>query len=262
MGSSQVLLATSCDSSFLVLCRTTCGMALTDISGIGSKTAETLREEGITSKDQLLRAYKENDRRVIGGPFDDGLNNRALEGIRDELAQQESFVDPIYGVPVTEGNEQARETFDLQLGSDVASGFGDFTRDKPGVDAGMNVLEAAGEALQGNLGPMLQPESYEEITPDTSFSTRNILENADDADRATKEAFEWATDAAANLAPFNQETIESGNELARQTAVMGQFTVQQETTEMRETSEGEIEATEKREEDFEKIREAVKDILE
>jgi len=218
-------------------------MALTDISGIGSATADQLREDGITSKQQLLKAFREGDSRVVGGPFDDGLNARAIDGIRQELTGSgESFVDPIFNIPATKDNEQAREMFDKRLGSDVAEGFGSFTRDRPDVDAGMNVLEAAGEATQGNLGPMLRPESYEEITPDTSFSTKNYLSEADEEDRARKEAYEWGLDAAANVTPFERQTIESGNELSQQTAQMGSFTVQQTTTTEREVEDGTIEA--------------------
>jgi hypothetical protein len=220
-------------------------MALTDISGIGSATADKLKADGINTKQQLLQAFRQGDSRVVGGPFDDGLNARAIKGIREELTSSgQSFVDPVYNIPVTEENERAREAFDLTLGSDVAEGFGDFTRDKGGVDAGMNVLEAAGEAISGDLGATLQPESYEEITPDTAFSTKNYLSEADDADRATKEAFEFGLDAAANVSPFERRTIEKGNELSRQTAGMGSFTVQQKTTEEREVSDGTIEAEE------------------
>jgi hypothetical protein len=222
-------------------------MALTDISGIGSKTAEKLKEEGITTKQELFEAYKRNDRAVTGGPFDDGLNSRALDGIRDALAAQgDSFVDPVYGIPVTEENQQAREAFDLELGSDVASGFGQFTRDKGGIDAGMNVLEAAGEAIEGNLGSLFQPPEYDELKPEKypniDDSRREGLEEADEGMRARKEGFEFGLDAAANLAPFDRETLESGNELARQTAGMGAFTVSQTETVERGTQEGVIEA--------------------
>jgi len=226
-------------------------MALTDISGIGSATAEKLRENGITTKSQLLQAFKDKDSRVVGGPFEDGLNSRALEGIRQELTSAgESFVDPVYGVPTTPENEQARQMFDMEFGSDVAEGFGDFTRDKGGVDAGMNVLEGAAKALQGDAGALFGTESYEDVKTTTygygdSEHTKTVsLEEADDADRATKEAFEWSLDAAANLSPFNRETIEKGNQLSGQTAGMGAFTVQQTTTVDREVSDGTIEAEE------------------
>lgn len=225
-------------------------MALTDISGIGSKTAQKLRESGITTKQELLEAYKNNDRAVTGGLVGNGgLNQRALDGIREELAEQgESFVDPIFGVPATPENQQAREAFDLELGSDVAEGFGQFTRDKGGIDAGMNVLSAAGKAIKGDLGATLRPDSYDELKPakypNIDSSKRKGFEEADEADRAAKEAFEFGLDAAANVSPFERETIEKGNELSQQTAGMGAFTVQQTTTTQREVSDGTIEAEE------------------
>lgn len=222
-------------------------MALTDISGIGSKTAQKLREEGITTKQELLQAFRNNDSRVVGGPFDDGLSSRALDGIREELANAgEQFIDPVYGVPVDEDKKQAFDAFNLELGSDVAEGFGEFTRDKGGIDAGMNVLEAAGEAITGDLGKLFQPSEYDELKPEkySNFDSnkREGLEEADPAEKSTKEAFEFGLDAAANLSPFNRETIEQGNELARQTAGMGTFTVQQTEQTQRETSQGTIEA--------------------
>lgn len=224
-------------------------MALTDISGIGAKTAEKLRNKGITSKSQLLQAFKDQDRRVVGSPTEDGLNTRALEGIRQELtATGESFVDPIYGIPTTPENEQARQMFDKEFGTDVAKGFGDFTRDKPRVDSGMNVLEGAAKALRGDAGTLFGTESYEDVKTkkygygDSDMTKTVGLEEADDADRATKEAFEWSLDAAANLSPFNRETIEKGNRLSGQTAGMEGFTVRQTTTVERETSQGTIEA--------------------
>jgi len=221
-------------------------MALTDISGIGAKTAESLRQDGITTKQDLLQAFRNKDSRVVGGPFDDGLSSRALDGIRDELASSgEQFVDPVYGVPVDEDKQQAFEAFDLELGSDVAEGFGQFTRDKGGIDAGMNVLDAAGEAISGNLGQMFQPESYEEIAPETSYGRQKPLDEADEADRATKEGFEFALDAAANLSPFERDTLERGNELAKQTGQMGSFTVEQTTTEERDLQDETIEAQER-----------------
>lgn len=224
-------------------------MALTDISGIGAKTAEKLREDGITSKQDLFRAFRQNDSRVVGGPFEDGLNKRALAGIREALTEQgESFVDPVYGIPTTPENREAIEAFDLELGSDVAQGFGSFTRDEAGVDADMNVLEAAGAAVEGDLGPKFRPPSYDELKPEKypniDSDSRKDLEEADEGARARKEAFEFGLDAAANITPFERDTIEAGNQLAQQTSNMGTFTAQQKETIQREVSDGTIQAEE------------------
>jgi len=226
-------------------------MALTDISGIGAKTAEKLREEGVTSKQELFRRFKNKDSRIVGGPGRSGLNKRALSGIREALTEQgEQFVDPVYNIPVTEENEQARSAFDLEPGSDVAEGFGSFTRENPRYQNTDSVLSLAGEAIKGDLGAGLRPDEYEEVKTTTygygdSDMTKTIgLEEADEGDRARKEAFEFGLDAAANLSPFDRTTIEKGNELSQQTAGMGAFTVEQTTTTERELSDGTVEAEE------------------
>lgn len=218
-------------------------MALTDISGIGNKTAEKLREQGITSKEQLLQAFRDNDSRVVGGPFDDGLNKRALDGIRDELTSSGAeFVDPVFGVPVSEENQQAFDAFNLELGSDVAEGFGQFTRNNPRYQD-MNVLDAAGKAISGELGG-LNPGDYEDIATENDLLANEGPRESDEESTARKEAFEFGLDAAANLSPFERQTLEKGNNLAQQTGQMGSLTVEQTETVERETSQGTIEAEE------------------
>ena len=218
---------------------------ITDISGIGKKTAENLRDSGIRSKQELLQAFRDGRPEVVGGPGRSGLNKRAKKGIRQEITQQgDSFVDPVFGIPVTEDNERARDAFDLDVGSDVASGFGNFTRDNPQY-SGSNVLDLAGEALRGDLGPGLSPEEYDDISQEQRFGSNKGPRESDEAETAKRSAFEFGLDAAANISEYDRETIEQGNELARRTS-LGTFTVEQEETVERETQDGTIEASEKR----------------
>jgi len=218
---------------------------LTDISGIGDKTAEKLRASGIGSKDELLREYQNGRPELVGSLGESGLNKRAKKGIKNEIAQQGgSFVDPEYGIPVREDNEQARSAFDLDVGSDVASGFGQFTRENPSY-SDSNVLNLAGEALRGDLGPGLSPKEYDDIAQESKFGANKGPREASEAETAKREAFEFGLDAAANLSQYDRETIERGNELARRTS-LGTFTVQQEETVERDVEGGTIEASEKR----------------
>jgi len=218
---------------------------LTDISGIGSKTAEKLKERGISNKSELFDEYQRGRPEVVGGPGRSGLNKRAKEGIKREIAQRRgSFVDPEYGIPVSEDNERARDAFDLDVGSDVASGFGKFSRDNPQY-SDRNVLGLAGEALRGDLGPGLSPDEYEDIAQEQTIGGNKGPRESSERDTAKREAFEFGIDAAANVSEFDRETIEQGNELARRTS-LGTFTVQQEETVERETQDGTIEASEKR----------------
>jgi hypothetical protein len=218
---------------------------LTDISGIGSKTAEKLKEQGISDKRELFDEYQRGRPEVVGGPGRSGLNKRAKKGIKREIARERgSFVDPEYGIPVSEDNERARDAFDLDVGSDVASGFGEFTRDNPKY-SGSNVLALAGEALRGDLGPGLSPDEYDDIAKTYDIGRNEGPREASEADTAKREAFEFGLDAAANVSEYDRETIEQGNELARRTS-LGSFTVQQEETVERETQDGTIQASEKR----------------
>jgi len=213
---------------------------LTDISGIGNKTADKLRESGIESKQDLLREYRSGRPNVVGSAGSSGLNKRAKEGIRKEITQRgEEFVDPEYGIPVREDNERARDAFDLDVGSDVASG-----RDNPQY-SGSNVLDLAGEALRGDLGPGLSPDEYDDIAQEPQFGRNKGPRESSERETAKREAFEFGLDAAANVSEYDRETIERGNELARRTS-LGTFTVQQEETVERETQDGTIQASEKR----------------
>jgi hypothetical protein len=218
---------------------------LTDVSGIGEKTAEKLKEKGIGSKQELLEEYQRGRPELVGTAGASGLNKRVKKGIRQEITEQgQSFVDPEYGIPVSKDNEKARDAFDLGVGSDVASGFGDFTRENPNY-SGSNVLDLAGEALRGDLGPGLSPEEYDDIATETTFSGTQGPRESDAAETAKREAFEFGLDAAANVSEYDRETIERANELSQRTS-LGTFTVQQEETVQRETESGTIEASEKR----------------
>jgi hypothetical protein len=95
---------------------------LTDVSGIGPKTAEKIRESGIESKEELLKAYRQNDPRVFGTPVRDGLNKRAIDGIRDELLDEgKEFDDPELGVTVTPENRKAVETIGQRTVGELSS---------------------------------------------------------------------------------------------------------------------------------------------
>lgn len=218
---------------------------LTDISGIGSKTAQKLKQKGIESKQELLEEYKRGRPEVIGTAGASGLNKRAKKGIKQQLTDRgESFVDREHGIPVTEDNKQAREAFDLSVGSDVASGFGNFSRDNPGY-SDTNVLDLAGEALRGDLGPGLSPDEYEDIATEGRLTGPKGPRESDATETAKREAFEFGLDAAANVSEYDRDTIERANELSQRTS-LGTFTVQQEETVQRETASGTIEASEKR----------------
>lgn len=163
-------------------------MALTDISGIGQKTAEGLRERGIQTKDQLFQAFERGDPTVI-----DELNARALRGIRDALFEQgRQFTDPEMGVDVGPENRQAAEKIGLRTLGDLQSV--DVTQAKSGNDAEISADTTLGElatpAAEGDLGERGAPDSV----------------------------IGWAADAAANLgvADLSSGQIQDVNRIARE----------------------------------------------
>jgi len=76
---------------------------LTDLDGIGPKTAEKLRSKGITSKQKLAEMSRQGRLRGESRRVQDAGRNALLE-------QQGSFVDPVSGAEVTEEN---RAAFDM-----------------------------------------------------------------------------------------------------------------------------------------------------
>lgn len=144
-------------------------MPLMDISGIGSKTAEKLRRQGINDKGELRRAFRRNDPAVV-----DTLNKRALDGIRQDLFERgERFTDPQMGIEVGPDQQRATEKLGLTTLGDLPSV--DVTQAKAGSDAEFTADTTLGElapqAASGELGERDAPRSV----------------------------IGWASDAAANL---------------------------------------------------------------
>jgi hypothetical protein len=207
---------------------------LTDIKGIGEKTAEKLQEQGIETPAELEAEFRRVPTSSDFGPTSD-LNKRAREGIKRRLEERgETYIDPDYRIPASEENREAREFFDQRLGKDVVQGFGAFTRDNPRYQNKRNVLDLAGEALRGNLSRDLDPDDYEEMGNRDSVLGNEGLEEADEARRARKEAFEFGLDAAANITEYDREEIERGNEFARRFTKAPPLVAQQTETVERE----------------------------
>jgi hypothetical protein len=77
---------------------------LTDLSGIGEKTAEKLRKEGIDSPEELGERYRQNSPSVTN------KGKRVRSAARDALFQERNgFTDPVSGAEVTEDNRAAFE---------------------------------------------------------------------------------------------------------------------------------------------------------
>jgi hypothetical protein len=89
---------------------------LTDLSGIGEKTAEKLRDDGIDSPSELGEAYRQN-RRVVRE-----RGTRVQSAARDALFEErDEFTDPVSGATVTEDNRAAFEKIATRKVSDFGS---------------------------------------------------------------------------------------------------------------------------------------------
>lgn len=89
---------------------------LTDLSGIGPKTAEKLRDKGIESPEELGEAYESN-RRVVREQ-----GKRVQSAARDYLIEERGgFTDPYTGADIDESNRRAFELLGTRRVSDFDS---------------------------------------------------------------------------------------------------------------------------------------------
>jgi len=195
-------------------------MALTDISGIGSKTAEKLKAKGITSKRELAEARKRGD------PVLDEFGSRVNDAAKDAAIEAFGrFEAPGLGVEVTEENKSVIETFTDRTTSDLGDS-GKVNRNRnlagePLVELGRQAV--SGGELLSNLG---NPPSQEDIQ-DTIVTLRPDGPNEVE-DRETKERMQaernfaaMGFDVASNLANVDRETIREANELRQTTESPG-----------------------------------------
>jgi hypothetical protein len=91
-------------------------MKLTDLDGIGPKTAEKLREKGIGSPSELGEAYEQNRRKVRTA------GSRVRSAARSYLYEEEGgFTDPYTGAEIDESNRAAFEKLATREVSDFNS---------------------------------------------------------------------------------------------------------------------------------------------
>lgn len=184
---------------------------LTDLDGVGPKTAEGLKSKGYRSKEELIEAYRE------GRLLNTDVPSRVETAIQKDLLDRgESFTDPRSGIEITPERRGAFEVFDRDT-NDSIQWFGSVSRNKPKFQE-TTLVDLAGFAVKGELEADLNPKQYEEIGY-TSYRGRNRKSKKNtrrnQADSAAKRAFEMGIDAAANLTDFSREEIEEGNSLAR-----------------------------------------------
>lgn len=185
---------------------------LTELDGVGPKTAEGLKSKGYRSKEDLIEAYRE------GRLLNSDVPSRVETAIQKDLLDRgESFVDPRSGVEVSPDRRRAFETFASRGVNETIDGFGGVTRNAPRFQD-RNFVELAGMAMKGKLGSGLSPDEYEEIGyRDYRGTNRKSKKNSrqNRTKLARRRAYEMGLDAAANLSDFDRGDLEAGNELAR-----------------------------------------------
>jgi hypothetical protein len=187
-------------------------MALTDISGIGAKTAEKLEQEGITTERELAEARRRGDPSLekFGKRVNDAAKNAAIE-------EYGGFQAPGLGVEVTEENKSVIETFTSRTTSDLnESGRVNRNRNltgEPLLELGRQAV--SGGELLSNLGnPPSQQDAQDTIVtfnPDGP----NEVEDREQKERmkAERNFAEMGFDVAANLANVDRETIKEANQI-------------------------------------------------
>jgi len=102
---------------------------LTDLTGIGTKTAEKLREDGIETPADLADGYRRNSRTVRE------QGKRVQSAARDALFdERDEFTDPYSGATVTEDNRPAFEKIATRRLSEFGSISVDGTNPKTSPD--------------------------------------------------------------------------------------------------------------------------------
>jgi len=187
---------------------------LTDLSGIGPKTAEKLREDGIESPGDAVDALERGDEAITSA------SNRVKSGVREYAVDKRGSVyDSSIDVEVTRENRSAIETF---VSRDVGSlnDAGGVTRNNSDIRG--TLADIGRQAARGELSTNVGSAPTQQEISDTAVGPRpeNIEGRAVD-DRETVEReqtrrniVEAGFDVAANISGFDRETIESANERA------------------------------------------------
>jgi len=196
---------------------------LTDISGIGKKTAEKLRSSGIETADDAVEALESGDEAIAEA------SSRVQSGVRQYAVDERGEVyDSTTGVRVTTDNVSAVETL---AGRGVGELNNSGTVTQNSQIQGDSVLDLGRRAVEGaSLTEQTSaPRSQEEVREaDPDYRER---------EQTKFNITQMGFDAAAGLANVGRETIEEANKLRKKAESPGQ---RGETTNFTNTVEREI----------------------
>jgi hypothetical protein len=190
---------------------------LTDLTGIGEKTAEKLQDKGIETADEAVEALERGDEAISGA------SSRVQSGVRQYGVDERGEVyDSTAGVRVTADNVSAVESLAGRGVSDL-NNSGTVTRNSQIqgdslLDLGRRAVEGASLTEQTSA-----PRSQEEIRDPSNYSEGGA--ELDDARKRAQTRFnitQMGFDAAAGLANVGRETIEEANRLREKAESPGQ----------------------------------------
>ena len=215
---------------------------LTDLSGIGEKTAEKLRDDGIDSPEKAVQALENGDEAITDA------SSRVRSGVREYAVEERGSVyDSTLGVEVTAGNRSVIEKF---ASRDVGSlnDAGRVTRNNSDLrgslfDIGRQAARADLERNAGNT-PTQQEISDTAVGPSPEKIEGRAVEDRDRLKReqTRRNIVEAGFDVAANVTDIDRETIESANERAQAAETRGR---RDPKTEFEETYTSEVAGEEK-----------------
>jgi len=184
---------------------------LTDISGVGKKTAEKLRSSGIKNTDDAVEALETGDNAITEA------SSRVQSGVRQYAVDERGEVfDSTTGVRVSADNVSAVESL-AGRGVGELNNSGAVTRNSSiqgdsVLDLGRRAVEGA--SLTEKTGA---PRSQKEIRDYSNYSDDDAREKAQTKFNITQMGF----DAAAGLANVGRETIEEANKLREKASSPG-----------------------------------------
>jgi hypothetical protein len=194
---------------------------LTDLSGIGSKTAEKLEDEGIEDAGDLAEARRDGDPALQ--EFNTRVQKAAIDAAQERYG---SYRDPRLGVRVTDAN---RDTIDLTTSNDASSltDSGRITRNKSEfqddtlLDLGRKAVRGAG--LQERVGdPPSQDEISETIVTPNASGEGEVEDRSRIEDMQARRNFvSFGFDVASELANADREDIKRANEIRAEASPRG-----------------------------------------
>jgi len=190
--------------------------SLTDLSGIGAKTAEKLRAKGISSPRDLASALARGDDSLADS------SKRVREAARQAQRERSGMaVDAFSGVRITDENEGAVSVFEKRDVTDI-NDAGRITRNNPDIQGetylGLGQQAASGELLTNMRRAPNQQDIADTVVgadPEKTDAPYTVDSREDKEEmQIRRNIAEMGFDVAANVSEMSRETFVEANELA------------------------------------------------